>query len=354
MNKGNVIVILVCISFLLCSFTGNGNQPKTIISGIIKTDGAPVVLNKITLDFPDYIGTTTKVPISIDSFGHFQVEIIQNHPSDFYINFGKKLCRVMFFASPGDKLFFEIDQNILKAGCTIQKLYSGISITGTNQKINDDIAKFNINLCRNIDWNDEEMSFYDFKPKKYKSYIDKRTKRLNDFVNAFNQKQNTCPVFQDWVKQYIRFWACKDLIQYVWDHPKYQKVNVDSFYNSLPKDYFNFLNELNIQNEKVEIASSYFDFVKMYYKKIDKDCFLKIDAPDKNFNKEYFSCFKDCVDKHQSQYHKDILYARFYSELFKSKNNQGVNSLYEPNLIKDVTIRMRIQKLYDDNGSRME
>jgi hypothetical protein len=46
MNKGNVIVILVCISFLLCSFTGNGNQPKTIISGIIKTDGAPVVLIK--------------------------------------------------------------------------------------------------------------------------------------------------------------------------------------------------------------------------------------------------------------------------------------------------------------------
>jgi thiol-disulfide isomerase/thioredoxin len=345
MKNFKTLFILICLSCFFFSFTDKDKTNRTVISGIIKTEGTPLSLKKITLEFPDYLNSTNEITVPVDSLGHFRVELNLNHPTDFSIKFRKRL---MFFVSPGDSIYLNINQSILRAGSSkLAKAYSYINLTGTAQKVNNDLFHFNSCLSDSLtDWDLEENSITNLTPEQYKAFIAGKASKQETFLKEFNEQQQTCLEFQEWAKYHLRFGIWNDLFQYYGTRES-AKVDKALFYKTFPQSYFDFIKDWDVNNQRAEITSNFFSFMKGFNKKIGLDCASGLNINDKNFLNDYFLCFKGKVNQIKPQYIKNILFAKFYENLLKSKNFQFLSSIYQPDLIHDKDLNSRIQRLFD-------
>jgi thiol-disulfide isomerase/thioredoxin len=346
MGNFKILFTLICVSSLFFSFTNKGQTTKTVIFGIIKTEGTANTLKKISLQFPDYISSTAEVMVPVDSLGCFHTELYLSHPTDFSIKFRKNL---KFFVSPGDSIYLEIDKGILNVGnLKLSKLYSYINITGTAPKACRDVAQFNACLMDSLtDWDLEEYSTINLNPGQYKDFIASKKTRQEVFLKEFNAKRQTNNEFQEWAKYHLQFGIWYNLFQYVRDHPEYTKTDKILFYNSLPNNYFDFLKEWDMKNKRAEISSNFFSFINDFHHKIGLDCSSGMDERNSNFLENYFPRFEERTNQLHAQYVKDILFAQFYAGLLKTKNFQFLSSIYQPDLIQDQYLNTRIQELYD-------
>lgn len=353
MKNIRVLFILISLSVFFFSCTNKVKPSKTIISGNIKTDGTPITIRNINLQFPDFINSTTEFIVPVDSLGHFRIELNLIHPTDFSIKFRRRL---MYFISPGDSIYLDINQNILQAGNQkLADIYSFIGLTGTAQKVNSDVTHFNSYLIDSlIDWTVEENSIANLDPEQYKTFTSTKASTQEAFLKEFNIKEQTCSEFQEWAKYHICFGIWENIFQYVWQHPEYIKTDKLKFYENLPKSFFDFLQEWDTKNRRTEISSNFFNFMQGFHKKISLDCSSGLDNSDNDFLNLYFIRFKEKVNQLKSQYVKDILFARFYGDLLKSKNLQFLSSIYQPDLIQDKILKSRIQKMYNDEQSNVE
>jgi thiol-disulfide isomerase/thioredoxin len=353
MRNIKILFILFCLSSIFFSCTDKDKSTRTIISGIIKTGGASLTLREISIEFPDYLNSSSAITVPVDSLGYFHIEMNLKHPSDFFIKIRKRL---IFFISPGDSIFFEINQiiqNVRKS--TLADTYSSVILTGSAQKVNKDVTQFfSILIDSLIDWNLEENSIANFTPLQYKTFLASKESNLKTFLKEFNKTRHTCPEFQEWAKYHLQFGVWIDLFQYIKQHPAYIKMDRLQFYESLPENYLDFLEDWDTENLRTEISSNFFKFMNEFHHKIDMDCSSGLNETDSNSLNLYFIRFNERVNQIKSQYVKDILFAQFYVNMLESGNFQFLNSKYQSGIIQDKYLNSRIQKLYEEERIKVD
>ena len=351
--KKTFLYILAMFFFLSCTQKQTNQSPrKTIIAGQVTNFSEVAEHNSIEFIFPDVVEDQKKYMETIDSDGYFRFEIDLNHPIDFYLKYSGVLT---FFASPGDSLYFTIDNACWKVTAYNKAdEYAFYKLSGTNEKMNHDVVKF-ITLFNDsvFSWEQEGDTLKTFDALGFKNYKERQLKEHSEFLNRFNLNEDTDPEFQLWASNYLKYTNRIEMMQYRWVYPMQVQTegNPMEYVFEMPVEYFDFLKELPDKRTKDLDASAYYNMLMEYA--VYTDQIIPLDTQryyqgiqEKNPEKAY-AFFPNYYQKTANGFLKDVLIAKYYYRMLGAKFYPTIKKIFNPDLIEDKELREQVIAKYN-------
>lgn len=342
------LLILILFS---CSRKENYPSTKnTIITGQISNFYEVSERTIVSITFKDILTEQTKITENVNDKGQFRFEFELDHPTDFVLKYSGSLT---FFISPGDSINFEIDNGCWKNDSeTKADEYFFYKVTGTAERINKEVSKFsalyddkmfNYNMQETID------SIKGLEPLNFLKYKQKQLNKFYATLDSFNTVENTSVQFQNWAKNYLKYSNWYDLMYYRYGHPiETGDANPFEYVYKMPKEYFNFLDNLQNRRSNALQASSYNNFLMEYevYSRqmIPLDTQKKFRELFKKDPEKGCSYYMEHYPEVESGFIKDVLISKFYYTNLDAKLYNQINNLIDTTLIKDEQLRNRIQE----------
>ncbi|WP_165835953.1 TlpA family protein disulfide reductase [Marinifilum breve] len=329
---------------------------KAIISGEVINLSQHKNKTWIEILHPDIFAQSAPFKqIKIDSTGKFRYEAELISPCLCWGIYNKWFP---FVISPGDSLHFTIDANIWndKSRKAISK-EDYIQISGTIKEDYNKIRKFQEwasdslytrSLRRSIDEATKTKS-----PEEFKNFISKIESNTKSIIEKFGKEFGAGPLYYDILNTENQFRNLDDLMRYWWSNPMMNNVKTED--NELPKNYFSFLENYNMNNRNffvLQQSDVLKELLKLYLfqdkelREIDFD--IRKNKENANVPNSYFSEQANYIDKSSSGITRDMLLYLFTIQNFK-QTPQNSSTAYSAvkDFIEDSYIANHLHKEYN-------
>lgn len=177
-------------------------------------------------------------------------------------------------------------------------------------------------------------------------------------VERFNKENKTSKQFQEWVKLEVKFQGWDDLMRYRWLKPMYNQIDRIEFLDSIPSEYFSFMENWDRENREYLKSKSYLNFLHEYSMYIDQlvpadtqKVYRELYETDFAKSMGFFPRYYQSVE---SGFIKDVLIAKFYYRMFQAKYYKKMKDIYAPELIDDALLRAEVQDKVDQERELYE
>ncbi len=273
----------------------------------------------------------------LDKNGSFVFKFDKYNLQDIYFIYGKL---INLFVSPGDSLHLKINADeFLHPEPEKYEQEEGIEFSGSSVQINKNLNSFlsglkKINLdegsnnyTRSVTYKEKSLP-----PNEFKLYLLTQRKERKEFLQSFIKSHQPSDTFIKWAQYYIDYACGASFLHYAWFHP-YSKQKKKRFeVMELPKDYYSFLDQLQLNNESAFICSNYYmflhehslvlyDYKSPFFKK-NKQKGRKF-AKSKQFRSEFRKHLNGLVKKYSGAALDHLLSMKFY-DLLENDNRMDV------------------------------
>ena len=368
--------LLVLIHF---SFSAeNNSEPNdkemiTILGTVSGFDDESQVVAK----YNDLISNELIQHIGVTKNNSFKLEFQKQNKQDIELKIGELTIPIL--AAPSDIIKIKIDKSNVR---------KPVTFVGVNAKINNEFFHL-FKAISELDLLPDSLKYYldSYKPEEYKTKIRSYENRISSFLNTYSKTNILEKELVDWFKIYAKYKTLNYLISpynYEW-----KKYNVKS-------DYWNFLDDSLLNNDKAIYCSEYYKFAnsystylyniegifsatKIYYGKDWSNYYnISIDSFDaagngimydiliskllyrfmKDDNKSFEDMGTQKYDRIENQFIKNLIYNKqlnFYNKLETSKLSENIN-IYDyrketnsPDLLSLLTSKYKGKVIYVDN-----
>ncbi len=345
-NKQLFGIIIILISFFSCSNkrTEFGIEKNFIISGKITNydiKTSPKTIKIYRRDFFNIGGETYEEEINND--GTFKVKYPISYAEESYLEYGDLIS---ILCIPGDSLYILIDNKILED--KRRQKYKHLKFSESNTgKTNMLISKFNAELPNeNYIYDKAIEAEKNLSTNEFTNYISKRENEYYTFLNKFKKENKTTKLFDNWVKDNLKYKSWNDLMRYRWTHPYYNKMEEDSF--TLPKKYFYFLRDYDTNDNNL-FSIAHADFLQefseychanVYYLKDllkhsnqnQRDSLKKAIAINKiDRYKNASEKLKRNITLNTNGFTKDLFFTEYYISILRKNKLKLFEALYDSN-----------------------
>ena len=200
-------IILFTFSILIlisCSQKEKNQIKKSIISGQVSNFEKVSEHDIIEFIYEDILAGQIKLAENIDKNGRFKFVLDLDFPTEFYLKYSGLLT---YHISPGDSLHFDINGDCWsKTSETNAEEYNFYKVSGTSEKMNNDVAKYTAFFIDSLsNWSIHDSMINNSTPNEYKTFLEELTKKRFEIVENFNRTNNTCKEFQEWVNMKLEF-----------------------------------------------------------------------------------------------------------------------------------------------------
>lgn len=242
---------LLAIFFLISCNSNTTNEGKTtcVIKGKVLEFESVSNHDEITVELFDLLSEPQSKTTKISNKGLFRFELEIDQPTEFILKYSGRLNYLLL---PGDSLFFEINNDCWKVTThTYKDEYAFYKVTGTSQKLNQNVVKF-VSLYQDSLYTQEESTkaVKTKEPLEYLEFNDKKLKNIQAALNAFNTKENTSKAFQEWANAFITYHICNQKIGYRFYHAFSINEDPIQYIHKLPSGYFDFLDNVNLEKRE--------------------------------------------------------------------------------------------------------
>ena len=249
----SILKIFLCVSMLLF-FSKINVQAEVKRSGITKISGqinfatSGTVGVKFYRDFISRGEEVYDIPL-VDN--KFSVTFQLNHSSPAFLIYNGE--EIQLYLDPGDELFINAQGNNFAKSITFAGHGAGKSRYLKN--VND------VFLERNSDYVFYELVERD--PMGFRKFMDRLHQKMKRFYQSLNaeSKKDFSPEFEQYVKADVDYWYAYNLLRYRVENPLsngiYEPIE-------LPIEYYSFLDNLLISNEKALANPNYLFFIDQY------------------------------------------------------------------------------------------
>ncbi|MFK7775918.1 MAG: TlpA family protein disulfide reductase, partial [Saprospiraceae bacterium] len=249
----SILKIFLCVSILLFFFKINA-QVEVKEDGITKISGQinSAITNTVGVKFySDFISRGEEVfdiPL-VDN--RFTVTFQLNYSSPVFLIYNGE--EIPLYLDPGDELYLNAQHDNFTKSITFAGKGAGKSRYLKN--VND------VFLERNADF-----VFYELverNPMEFRKFMDRLHQKMNGFYRSLNAelKKDFSPEFEQYAKADIDYWYAYNLLRYRVENPLsngiYEPIE-------LPLEYYSFLDNLLISNEKALTNPNYLFFIDQY------------------------------------------------------------------------------------------
>jgi len=275
----------------------NFRKGKVTISGKINNVDSRVV----SIEFEDIIRGQAHYSQIIDTInGIFQFVFDIYHSQDIRFSYQNK--HLQLFVEPFDSLFITFDKNEFNAN---NRMIENVSFSGTNERINKEIADFNL-----------FSSIPEFDPdcngKSVKLYLNDLEQQISIEFNElelFIKKKNPSSKFIQWANKNIIYSNANYLIDYT-THLKMNKLpQNDSLFHS---GLFPVNDESSLISSMFGVHLSHYVFNIHFY----NDIFISENNKNKNYLQAYKRSIENVIKNEPKGLIRDLMIYQLLSSLF--------------------------------------
>ncbi|PCH69982.1 MAG: hypothetical protein COC01_00020 [Bacteroidetes bacterium] len=193
--------------------------------------------------------------------GKFGMTFEWNKPAPAILLHGDLAYRL--FISPGDKIKVALDP---------KKFYESTVFEGKGAEVNTFLTKLDFKHHSGLAYEKYAGSFKDMKLDEFTAFIDKRKDdQLADFKEYYKDNIPS-PAVDNYVKSMVTYSWATDKLNYLWMHTVH---NNKKGFVEVKEDYYGFLKDAALQNEKALTTYYYVSFLEAYfddlsYQQLDK------------------------------------------------------------------------------------
>ncbi|MDQ2177943.1 TlpA disulfide reductase family protein [Marinifilum sp. D714] len=350
-----IFFIIAIISFPSCKQSKPLQANKAIISGEVINFSQHKNKTWIEVLHPDIFAQSTPFKqIKIDSTGKFRYQAQLISPGLCWGIYNKWFP---FVISPGDSLHFTIDANIWndKSRKAISK-EDYIQISGTVKEDYNKIRNFQEwasdslytgSLRQSIDEATKTKS-----PEEFKEFIFKIESNTKSIIEKFGKEFGAGPLYYDILNAENQFRNLDHLMRYRWSNPMMKNVKTEDI--ELPKNYFSFLKNYNMNNRDFFVLQQSDVLKELLNLYLFQDKELREIYFDIRKNKEnakvpnnYFSNQANHINNQTHGITKDLLLHLFAMRNFKdTPQNSSIAYSSVKDLIQDSYIANHLTEEY--------
>lgn len=346
----NFIYPFIILLFVSCSNEADSQKGKTIVSGQVSNFEKVLEHDYIEIIYEDILDGKVNLVEYIDKNGQFKFVLDLDYPTEFHLKYSGLLN---FYIAPHDSLYFHINGDcLLDTTMFYKEEYKYYVVSGTSEKMNHDFVGYHIQFpdsFNNSDFHNNMIN--NSTPVEYKTFVEELTKKRFKIVENFNKTNNTCLQFKDWVSLKLKYDAWVYLLKYRWLHPMHTKTDINTFRDSIPSDYFDFLLDWDKEKKEQLKSKSYLRFLQEYHLYVNNG--IPLDSQ-KVYRALYNSDFEKSMSfllryyqSVETGFIKDVLISKFYNGLLNSKFYEKTKSIYYPELIEDQYLNARVQEKFE-------
>jgi len=355
-NKMKTLFLFLIFGLVIFSCSQKENYPltkKTIITGQISNFLEVSDRTIVSIILKDILTEQRIITKNVNDKGQFRFEFELDHPTDFVLKYSSSLT---YFISPGDSINFDIDNGCWKSKSnTNADQYSYYKVSGTAKRINKEVSKFSAlynDKMFNYTMQETIDSIKGLEPLQFLKYKQKQLNKFYAVLDSFNNAENTSVQFQNWAKNYLKYSNWYDLMYYRYGRPLATgDANPFTYVHEMPKEYFNFLNNMENKRSDALQASSYNSFLMEYevynHQMIPLETRKKFRELFEKDSEKGFSYYLKHYPVIESGFIKDVLLSKFYYTNLDAKLYNQINNLIDTTLIKDEQLRNRIQEKFN-------
>jgi thiol-disulfide isomerase/thioredoxin len=315
--------------------------------------------------------------IGVTKNNSFKLEFQKHNTQDIELKIGELTIPIL--VAPGDIIKVKIDKNNIR---------KPVTFVDANAKINNKFSHL-FNAISEFNMPPDSVNYYlkTYTPEEYKTKITSHENRISSFLITFSKTNLLEKELVDWFETFIQYKTLNYLISpynYRW-----KELNVKS-------DYWNFLDDSLLNNDKAINCSEYYKFAENYstylyniegifsatkiYNGKDWSNYynISIDSFDAKGNglmydiliakslyrfmkhdyKSYKSMETQMYDRIENQFIKNLIYSEqlnFYNKLDTSKLSENIhiydyrNETKSPDLLRLLTSKYKGKVIYVDN-----
>ena len=235
-------IVLIHFSFSI----ENNSEPNekeliTILGTVSGYDDESQVVARyhdlISYDLIQHIGATKN--------NSFKLEFQKHYKQDIELKIGELTIPIL--VAPGDIINIKIDKSNTR---------KPITFVGANAKINNGFYHL-FKAISGLDLPPDSLEYYlnSCKPEEYKSKIRSHENRISTFLDNYSKTNMLGKELVDWFEIYVKYKTLNYLISPYNYRSKEFKVN---------RDYWNFLDDSLLNNDKAIYCSEYYKFANSY------------------------------------------------------------------------------------------
>ena len=322
--------------------TGSQNSGnEIIITGQLLEYNLDSNNNLLEVIFDDVLEDRINKVSQIDSKGKFSFSLTRPYAQSGMLLVGDNLYS--FFVAPGDSLYFEI--NYAK---------DEINFKGSH-------AQFNYQLVSYYKFINDSQDDFDIRdsilrtsePMEYKAYINKKAAYFARILSDFFKENKCNDEFIAWSSAERKYWLMTELMRYRWLHPYKNKVQRDSFFLTIPKEYFSFLEDPQLIERSGLQTQFFYYFLGEYYSYrlsdiMPKDSTAKMSELYKSGNElASFQMRASQLYTKEPSFTQDLLLARFYQQVLEEGRTTAFDSLVKEHPIDEENLSQLLQLKYE-------
>lgn len=235
-------IVLIHFSFSVENNSELNEKELITILGTVSgfDDGSQVVAkyyDLISYDLIQHIGATEN--------NSFKLEFQKHNMQDIELKIGELTIPIL--VAPGDIIKIIIDKSNIR---------KPVTFVGAKAKINNEFFSL-FKAISKLDLPSDSVNYYlnSYTPEEYKSKIRSHENRISTFLNNYSKTNMLGKELVDWFKIDVRYKTLNYLISPYNYRSKEFKVN---------RDYWNFLDDSLLNNDKAIYCSEYYKFANSY------------------------------------------------------------------------------------------
>ncbi len=240
----NYIVLIAC---LLCSSLVFGEKSMAKITGKVVSPREDLVVVSTYADLITYEPMQFKLELNQDNT--FSIEVPLQESSVVTLSHGNG--SIELFLEKGDNI--DVQFHGWDLSSTVQ--YDGV---GAENNYYYTLAN---NRFKRLNEHHITSKMSRLDSDEFKQYMDKVRQKKLAFFEKHKSEMNFSSTFEDFAKADIQYWWALSLMQYRWEHAYYNNIPSPM---QLPDAYYDFLDQINPNNETAVNNIKYIWFLEQY------------------------------------------------------------------------------------------
>ena len=350
--KAYYLIPIFCLLIISCNnLRKSVDDKKIIVCGNVDKINNIEGHNMIQLIYDDILEERVTLYDTLDSEGRFSFTIESNHGMTVKLLYSSFLPLYTF---PGDSLFLDFDSKYLSTktkNSSEERQFYRVSGSNGVEEFNNHFGKY---LSEFYDKMNSDISiktaFKIKEPLEYRQFIDSCYQEYKTDLISFNEVNNTSKSFQCWATNFIEYSRQEDLLRYRWVKPFSKGYSFRQYHDSLPKEYFDFINPSTYNNDSLLMNEKYICFMREYYTYKMNTFFWESDSFKQKGKKVSMSSnlkeFREYLIEEENGFVLDVLLAQYYWNALNGSNTYKVLEVYDSTDIKNPYLYTRVHKKY--------
>lgn len=296
-----------------------------------KANSLKIVINDLAF------GKQLNYLAAINDDGTYKLSFLKTSTQDIMLIYNNQLELVL--VTPGEHMNIDFDADDL----------GSMKFAGDGVKVNQELRDY-----KNAIYNDATLGYQgnrderykqmaksekDNEPEAHKKFLTERYTKENNFLTNYLAQNKLSQTSIQWATMDLKYEYLNNLMRYIWMHPIHNNINAESF--KVADDYFNFINQADLNNTEAAVTSNFGDYVGEYGRYIARNTLGASYIVDKQI---------DLYVKEAPGLGRDII----LSNLLYNLTQSGALDLVKNSLdkykaaVQQPVFKARVIKAYDD------